>query len=380
MPSLINKTILILSPQAWGTMFLSKHHYAIELAKRGNRVFFLNPPEQAGKKIGISVNPSGVHSDLFLIEHSLPFSYKIKFHAMPVFHWLMRFHIKRIIKKIPAAIDIVWSFEMGNLYPFRFFPESTYKIFHPVDEPLNRAAIESAKDAQIIFSVTREILDKYKSYALPSHFINHGLSENFLTCNAPVFGMQGEIKIGFSGNLIRNDIDREILLKIIIENPSKIFNFWGAYNFWQSNIGGAADLDTLAFVELLKSQKNVQLFGAVPSEKLAGAMQNMDAFLICYDVTKDQSKGTNYHKVMEFISTGKVTVSNNITTYGNQPNLVQMVSERTHNKLLPELFKQVTDNLDIYNSRPLQEQRQNFAKDNTYSKQVERIEELIYEA
>ena len=27
-----------------------------------------------------------------------------------------------------------------------------------------------------------------------------------------------------------------------------------------------------------------------------------DAFLICYDVDKDQSKGTNYHKTLEFIS------------------------------------------------------------------------------
>ena len=44
MDSLRNKTILIISPQAWGKMFLSKHHYAIELAKRGNAVYFLNPP------------------------------------------------------------------------------------------------------------------------------------------------------------------------------------------------------------------------------------------------------------------------------------------------------------------------------------------------
>jgi len=35
-----NKTIIILSPEKWGKMMLSKHHYAIELAGMGNIVFF----------------------------------------------------------------------------------------------------------------------------------------------------------------------------------------------------------------------------------------------------------------------------------------------------------------------------------------------------
>ena len=67
-------------------------------------------------------------------------------------------------------------------------------------------------------------------------------------------------------------------------------------------------------------------------EELAVAYQNADAFLICYDVIKDQSKGTNYHKVLEFISTGKVVISNNITTYYNNPHFVQMVKESDNNK------------------------------------------------
>lgn len=39
-----NKTILIISPEPWGKMMISKHHYALELAKLGNEVYFLNPP------------------------------------------------------------------------------------------------------------------------------------------------------------------------------------------------------------------------------------------------------------------------------------------------------------------------------------------------
>jgi hypothetical protein len=46
MTVLKNKTILVISPNNWGTMHISKHHYAIELARLGNSVYFLNPPNQ----------------------------------------------------------------------------------------------------------------------------------------------------------------------------------------------------------------------------------------------------------------------------------------------------------------------------------------------
>ena len=37
---LANKQIPLISPQNRGTLFVSKQHYAIELAKRGNTVYF----------------------------------------------------------------------------------------------------------------------------------------------------------------------------------------------------------------------------------------------------------------------------------------------------------------------------------------------------
>jgi len=100
----------------------------------------------------------------------------------------------------------------------------------------------------------------------------------------------------------------------------------------------------------------------------------MDVFLICYDIIKDQCKGTNYHKVMEYLSTGKVIVSNNITTYHERPDLVTMISDRSSNRDLPTLFKKVIENLEEYNSSALQKSRREFAAENTYQKQIERIE------
>jgi hypothetical protein len=380
MPDLKNKTILILSPQAWGKMFVSKHHYAIELAKRGNRIYFLNPPNQDGINAteSIEIKPSGIHSDLFLIEHKLFFPYQLKFKFLPVFQWLMQFHIKRLLKKIGKPIDIVWSFDLGHLYPFNFFDKNSYKIFHPVDEPLTVPAILAAKGADVVFSVTNEILSKYEQYNVPRYFINHGVTSDFLTgvitekINQPVL-------IGFSGNLLRNDIDREVLLQIVEENQQCIFNFWGSYTTEQSNIGGIADDLTVQFINKLQTMHNVVLHGVVPSRELAESINRMDAFLICYDVLRDQSKGTNYHKVMEYLATGKVIISNNISTYNNRSDLVQMVVERDTNVKLPLLFSNIISNLAIHITKDLSLVRREFASLNTYNNQIERIERLIYE-
>jgi glycosyltransferase involved in cell wall biosynthesis len=376
--ALTGKTILIVSPQSWGKMFISKHHYAIELAKKGNKVFFLNPPRpRDGKGKNISIMPSGVTDNLFLIDHCLWFPYNIKFHALRLFHWLMKFHIKAIVKAT-GPLDIIWSFDLGNFYPFRFWKDVPVKIFHPVDEPLNAAAINSATGADIIFSVTHEILQKYKSVPAGKHFINHGVSEDFLLTAGKEQQAGNAVRVGFAGNLLREDIDREVLLQIIKQNPLVVFECWGSYSAIQSNIGGGEDGATKAFIESLQQQENVLLHGAVPSAELARTVHRMDAFLICYDVQKDQSKGTNYHKIMEYLSTGKVIVSNNVTTYKDDAVLMQMVKERDHNRSLPQLFSAVIQNIQQYNSASNQDYRVAFARDNTYKRQIDRIESILH--
>ena len=457
MPGLTNKTILIISPQAWGIMFLSKHHYAIELARRGNRVYFLNPPGEGwevrpvnGKKVpdagrdkdmaaggrdkdiaaggrdkdiaaggrdkdiaaggravrrgGVDVVPSGILPNLWFIRHDLNFPYKLKFHALPLFHALMHFQARRILRAIGRPIDIVWSFDLGYQYPFRFFGKSL-KVFHPVDEPLTTAAIRSATGADVLFAVTREIVAKYHRFDIPRHFINHGVSNEFFekahsdepvdalseqlpagdredagdavpdTANAPAGPRK--VRIGFSGNLLRPDIDRETFLKIVSDNPRILFECWGSYKLGQSNIGGAADEATAAFAAALLAQPNILLHGPVPSERLAKEIHRMDGFIICYDIHKDQSRGTNYHKVMEYLSTGKVIVSNNVTTYKDRPDLIQMVAERDDNRRLPALFSEVVANLAEYNSPEARNRRIAFARENTYPKQLDRIAAIL---
>lgn len=372
-----NKRILIISPQAWGQMFISKHHYALALAKMGNRVYFLNPPElNSKKKPGyIHIESSCAHHNLFLIDHTLKFPFLLKFHAIKIFHLLMGYHIQKLLNKIGEPIDFVWSFDQGNLFPFKLFDEKSYKIFQPVDEPTNAEAVRAAEGSHIILSVTREILEKYNRFRQPRHLINHGIAEDFLLPSTSGVRKK-KIHVGFSGNLLRPDIDRKTLLAVIEQNPAIVFECWGSYTSADNNIGGLEDEATKSFIGQLQ-QHGVVLHGPAPPDKLARELQRMDAFVICYDVIKDQSKGTNYHKIMEYLSTGKVIIANNVSAYAGKPELVQMIRSRLNNNAYTRLFKKVIQNLDYYNSPSLQQHRREYARLNTYINHISRIEKII---
>jgi hypothetical protein len=372
-----NRVIWILSPQSWGKMFISKHHYAIALAARGNKVFFINPPNENLGNQKESVGEKKESFNLSIISHKLWFPYVIKFKLLPLFHFLMKFHLKRLQKKIGKP-DIVWSFDIGHLYPMSSFDKSVLKIFHPVDEPLAKISISSANGAEIIFSVTNEILAKYNHLNIPKYFIHHGLSHEFLL-NGEIrdYEFQKYKRVGFAGNLLRNDLDRPTFLTIIQQNPDVQFNLFGTYKSADSNISGRSDKETEHFISNLSTISNVILHGAVPANKLAQEFRNMDAFFICYDIEKDQSQGTNYHKIMEYISTGKVIISNNVTTFKDEPVLVKMIKERHSNAGLSSLFKATINDLKEQNSPDKQAYRINFARNNSYEKQVERISQIL---
>jgi glycosyltransferase involved in cell wall biosynthesis len=278
---------------------------------------------------------------------------------------------------LPKTVDVLWSFDLGNLFPMRFFPGDIYKVFHPVDEPGDRNAILAGAGADILFSVTREIIEKYKELNIPSYFINHGLADEFTRVNSNRESGNGSVKVGMSGNFLRPDIDRPMILRIIKENPEVQFHFYGAYRSADSNIGAGDDLLTGDFIRHLQASENLFLHGVVNTEDLAIGLNEMDALLICYDIEKDQSKGTNYHKVMEYLSSGKAIISNNITTYREETDLIYMVKERDSNAMLPGLFKKIISDLDYYNSARLKNYRISYAYKNRYSGQLEKMDRLI---
>lgn len=375
-----NKTILIVSTEDWGEMFLSKHHYAIELGKRGNKVFFINCPDRDRvlRRGKIKIVPTK-HENINVVQHRLFFPYFFKYDYPGLYSFLIWFHIKRILNKIDIKPDIVWSFDLSNAIPLNRFPQACLKIFMPVDAPFHNYSIKAAKGADIIFSVTNEILHNYDAFRVPKHFLNHGVAEYFIN-NAVDPQSNKPIRIGYSGGLLRPEIDWETFFSIIRNNTDKIFEFWGEYDFESAFITKARNKDDtiIKYIETLKSFPNVKLHGVLSPISLFNELKKMDALIICYDIKKDQSHGTNYHKILEYLGTGKVIISNNVSTYWkNYPGLIQMIASRDNNKELLALFSSVMQDLSMHNSREKQEERINFAKQFIYANQVNKIQDIL---
>ena len=81
--------------------------------------------------------------------------------------------------------------------------------------------------------------------------------------------------------------------------------------------------------------------------------------------------------VWEFLATGKVIVSNNITTYDGPDPLFRMCKGRDDNAELPGLFREVVDNIAEEDSFERQSRRITFAKNNTYDNQVKGIDAIL---
>lgn len=374
---LTEKTILILSQQDWGRMFISKHHYALELAKLGNTVFFVNGPDQQGSlKSGEVVVENTDHQNLYLVKHRLPYPYIIKYKFKALHDYLIRAHFKKMLKVVNKQVDIVWSFDLSDTLPLRAFSDKLYKVYMPVDELSEQTATKAAISADIIFSVTNEILSKFHSCNVPTHLIGHGVSEVFFSESGTVGGGD-KIRIGLSGNFLRPDIDWRTLGKVITENKEASFNFWGAYNNNDANLVSAdGDSSMPDEVKQMLSYNNVTFHGVVKSEQLASELKKMDGFLICYDIDKDQSKATNYHKILEYLATGGFIVSNNVTAYHGKSELLIMPAER-NNSMLPSLFKDAIYNVETLNSEQNRALRISFARKHTYKSNIAKIEQLI---
>jgi hypothetical protein len=359
--------VLLISPQHWGTMRVTKHHYAIELAKLGHEVYFLEPTEASWKwnQTAFNITPSDAEG-VKIVKHQINVPYNLKFHLKGLFDWFIKRHIKKLEKQL-GPFDLVWSFDLTNVMPLTFFSHDTKKIFFAADWPLNSDAVKSAEGANLLVSVAQEILDQYPSTSNTKKLlIDHGVAECFIEEGKKPFVKTDEvIRIGMSGNFLRPDIDRPVLLEIIRTHTDIVFECFGAYEFNNSNLGGSADIDTITFIEALQNAPNVILHGMVRPEILAKELRRIDAFFICYDVSKDQSKGTNYHKVMEYLAYGKPVVSNWISEYNRGKKLGVLIMPEK-NECIDSLFTLMLNKI-AGTEKELSEKMKNLAKDSSYS-------------
>ncbi len=352
-----NKTILLISPESWNSLFVSKHHYATHLGQKNNKIYFLNPPTKSKEVV------STIYENVWQVNYN-GFPKGIRFY--PPF--LQKRFIKRVYKQLEelcgVQFDIVWSFDNSVFFDFAALPATVYKISHIVDLNQDFQIAKAASTANICFGSSQPIVNRLATYNNNSHFINHGLNSfKALTEDEKQnFSLkENGIKAFYAGNLDSSYIDWDLLYLIIKKHKAVKFYFAGKWEDVKRK------RQTLEF-------ENVHYFGVLSSNHLSLFYAEIDIFLVCYKNSVDPDQLSNPHKVMEYLGAGKVIVATWTSEYQNCTDLILMSKEADE---FPILFNAAVNNLQFYNSTALLSKRIAFAKANSYENQICRIERLI---
>lgn len=357
MKYLLNRTILIISPERWDHIPVSKHHYASTLALLGNKVFFLNPP--SGQN-----NVRRTSAEVHVIDYKTIRGVN----RMPAFvrNLVNSFIIRQIKKLCCADFDVVWSFDSFRLQNLSLW-NAAVKIYHVVDVHIAPLEKELVATADLILSVSDLIHQRISGDNKVKAKINHGLAPWFLdsqladAANGAAVNSNGRRKVGYVGNLDNWCLDKETLLEIVKENHEVDFYFIGPYHHGSE------------FAAKLSHFANAMLVGKVPSKQLPAWFEKMDLFLMCYRGA-DTTVNSNHHKILEFLSTGKPAVINYTDEYKDKRDIILMSDL---NEQLPGLFRQACLNLAAFNAPEMVLKRKDFAAANSYQSQVKTIDALI---
>jgi hypothetical protein len=350
------KNVLIISPEPWDHIKVSKHNYAIELSKMGYKVFFLNPPDSINKKINLQKT---------LIENIYIFNYAGQIRGLRYFPSFIRLTINRIfLKKLELVakvrIDIVWNFENSRLYDMRF-ANNRLKIYHQVDLNQDFHVRAAASSADICFCTTDYIKQKIIQYNKNSFKIHHGVSdESFLENSYPSTNIHPVATL--VGNLDISYFDLDLFEKLVLRYEYVHFNLIGTYL-----------QQGLTYKKLSKYQ-NVQFIGKVESSLIKEYLAKSDILLVCYKANEFKEQLASPHKMMEYLASGKVILTTYADEYKDKCNLLLMANSSVDYLMH---FDDAVSKIDFYNSRDKMNERILYAKENTYARQLERINDAL---
>lgn len=352
---------MIISPEPWHGHFVSKHHYALELAKRGHDVVFFGPPEACGSMYVEPVTYQGVS---LRVVHSPKVFSGMRYLPPWVRRRLEQRWLKALEDILEQAIEVVWLFENSRFFDMGF-AGARLKIYHQVDLNQDFNIETACRSADSVFCTSTQIKKTLSLFRDDVTIINHGSQAGQIE-EAPVPTSLHDNKVNcvYAGNMSMAYLDCDLIIACVTSFPDISFHFFGGFT------------EGDPFRAKLLDNKNATLHGKIPAHELPAMLASADILMVTYQKEhfNDQS---NPHKVMEYMMSGTVCVSTFTEEYKDRPDLIEMTSQIGDHDDYLALFEKVATDLPRYNAPERRSARRDFALDNTYDKQLTRIAQAL---
>lgn len=354
------KHVLVISPEPWEGVQISKHALAHALVKAGNRVCFWGPPRaQRGMHL---TEDQGVR-----LVHSHHWFRGVNRFPKAVRNWYYGRAIRRIEALSGAPFDIVWCFDTTRMQEFP--PGTAKRILHLVDFDTLDTGRGLIGSADLVLTIS-EAISAHALQVAPHarvHLIGHGLDERWLelarvdrTPNVP------PRTAVYAGLLATDYVDWEMFSAVVLAHPEIHFDLYGPYE---------ADYPAAGF-QAIHNAPNTTLHGLVGKDILIPAVHAADILVYCYRAYSLGQKVATSHKVLEYLSTGNVVVGSYQQTLAEQADLLLMAQDRAG---FPIAFDRACADHAALNTPELRGARIAFARTRTMPMLLERIGHLLDE-
>lgn len=383
-----HKDIILLSTADWDNPFwTNKQHVAVELAKRGFRVFYID-------SLGVR-RPSASSQDFKRIQKRLRKAFKgPKKVRENIWVWspfvipLQRFALVRSLnklllvgmlsfhlRKIGLARELLWTYnpmttDLLSLAGYRTI------VYHCVDDIkaqpgmpvkiLTKAEKELVEKARIIFTTSPKLNETRKAWNSNTHYFSNvadfdhfakaldavtAVPEDLLRIPAP--------RIGFIGALSGYKVDFSLLRLLAEKKPE-----WSVVL-----IGKVGEGDPWTHVEAFKGLNNVYLMGPRPYADLPAYLKGI-AVAILPNRLNEYTESMFPMKFFEYLSAGKPVVSVDLPALREYSRVVYL--SESPQDFIDGIEKALQDN-DAEHTK----KRLSIAKENTYEIRMDKMLALI---
>jgi hypothetical protein len=329
--------IFLLSNEPWGDLWFSKHHYAYELSKLGNKVYFINAPKKWSFShfFNRNIQISNYSKNLFIVNYNNPIPIRL---FLKLAIYINDFFVSKALKKKLniQSNDLQWTFD-----PLRFvyFPLCSRIIYHVADPymslyPTKYTHHVLAQKSLKIVCTSPHYVDFYQKQGyVKTLYMPHMVSSEEFDIDQKIVDTLKQ-KYGHYILLvgtINSDVDIELLKSIADLNlDAKLL------------IAGSVHIDKQIF-ETLSNQKNILYLGVINAKLLKNYINASQVCITGYYFTLNKGVGSGSPlKMLHYLSQYKPIVT---SINSEIPELENIAIYRAHDKnTFLELIKKALNN------------------------------------